>query len=122
MARLHTRGDRRQSRHLRVRKHVQGTVGRPRLSVFRSLKGIYAQVIDDGVGRTLAAASSLTLPKSQGEKKATKTEEAKLVGAEVARKAKVAGVGKVVFDRGGNRYHGRVKALADAAREGGLDF
>ncbi|MBI4310416.1 MAG: 50S ribosomal protein L18 [Chloroflexi bacterium] len=119
---MNTRVDRRRSRHMRVRKHVTGTSERPRLSVYRSLKDIYVQVIDDGAGRTLAAASSLKLSGSGDGKKRTKTEEAKLVGVEIAQKAKEAGVTKVVFDRGGNMYHGRVKALADAAREGGLVF
>jgi large subunit ribosomal protein L18 len=105
-----------------VRKRVEGTVARPRLSVFRSIKEIYVQVIDDGAGRTLAAATSLKLPKTEGDTKATKTDEARLVGAEIARKATEAGVHQVVFDRGGNRYHGRVKALAEAARKGGLEF
>ncbi|MBI2171230.1 MAG: 50S ribosomal protein L18 [Chloroflexi bacterium] len=122
MARLNTKGERRRSRHLRVRKRVEGTTTRPRLSVFRSIKEIYAQVIDDGAGRTLAAATSLKLPKAEGDAKATKTDEARLVGAEIARKATEAGVHQVVFDRGGNRYHGRVKALAEAARKGGLEF
>ncbi len=122
MARLNTRVERRRSRHVRVRKSVEGMAQRPRLSVYRSIKEIYAQVIDDSVGRTLAAASSLKVAVAQEGKKLTKTDEAKLVGDEIARKAKEAGVTKVVFDRGGNRYHGRVKALADAARKGGLDF
>lgn len=122
MARLKTQVERRKSRHIRVRKTVEGTTQRPRLSVFRSTKEIYAQVIDDSVGRTLASASSLKVAGDGAEKKLTKTDAAKAVGVEVARKAKDAGVSKVVFDRGGNRYHGRVKALADAAREGGLEF
>lgn len=122
MARLTTRGERRHSRHLRVRKRVEGTAAQPRLSVFRSIKEIYAQVIDDGAGRTLAAATSLKLPQAQGGAKVTKTDEARLVGTEIARKAQEAGVHQVVFDRGGNRYHGRVKALAEAARKGGLEF
>ncbi len=122
MARLKTQVDRRKARHVRVRKTVEGTPERPRLSVFRSTKEIYAQVIDDSIGRTLAAASSLKVAGEGAEKKPTKTDVAKAVGLEVARKAKDAGVSKVVFDRGGNRYHGRVKALADAAREGGLEF
>src|SRR2546421_7914175 len=105
-------------RHERVRKTVAGTPARPRLAVYRSLTHIYAQVIDDERGHTLAAASSV-----EKELKGTsgnKSERAKAVGSSVARKAMDAGVTKVVFDRGGNRYHGRVKALADAAREAGL--
>ncbi|MBI4202873.1 MAG: 50S ribosomal protein L18 [Chloroflexi bacterium] len=119
---MKTRIDRRRSRHTRVRKSVSGTPQRPRLSVYRSIKEIYAQVIDDSAGRTLAAASSMKLAGDSPEEKVTKTGEAKLVGAEIARKAREAGVTQVVFDRGGNRYHGRVKALAEAAREGGLEF
>ena len=110
----------RQRRHVRVRKTVSGTPARPRLAVFRSLTHIYVQVIDDEAGRTLAAASSIdkTLRDGSGNKSA----RAKAVGTAIAQKAIDAGVKQVVFDRGGNRYHGRVKALADAAREGGLQF
>lgn len=100
----------------RIRKSVNGTAERPRLSVFRSNKQIYAQVINDITGTTLASASSL------GLEKLPKIEQASKVGALVAEKAKAAGVDKVVFDRNGYLYHGRVKALADAAREGGLNF
>ena len=106
-------------RHNRVRKHVRGEAERPRLAVHRSNKHIVAQVIDDRAGRTLAAASSLEagLRSGSGNK-----ESAKKVGALVAERAKAAGVSKVVFDRGGFLYHGRVAALADAAREAGLEF
>ena len=100
----------------RIRKNVNGTAERPRLSVFRSNKQIYAQVINDLTGTTLASASSV------GLEKMPKIEQAKQVGALVAEKAKAAGVEKVVFDRNGYLYHGRVQALADAAREGGLNF
>lgn len=100
----------------RIRKKVNGTAERPRLSVFRSNKQIYAQVINDLEGKTLASASSA------GMDKMPKIEQAKKVGALVAEKAKAAGVEKVVFDRNGYLYHGRVQALADAAREGGLNF
>ncbi len=115
--------DRRASRvrrHRRVRKRVMGIPGRPRLVVFRSAKHIYAQVIDDTTGRTLAAASTQdgTL-RGQG---GTKTEAAKRVGSLAAERAKAAGVDKVTFDRGGFAYHGRVEALAEGAREGGLQF
>ena len=99
-----------------IRKSVNGTTERPRLSVFRSNKQIYAQVIYDLTGTTLASASSL------GLEKMAKIEQAQKVGALLAEKAKAAGVEKVVFDRNGYLYHGRVKALADAAREGGLNF
>ena len=107
-------------RHARLRKVVEGTSARPRLAVFRSLTHIYAQVIDDAQGRTLAAASSLEKGLKDGKMK--KTERAKAVGGAIAKKALAGGVTDVVFDRGGNRYHGRVKALADAAREAGLKF
>ena len=107
-------------RHARLRKQVAGTAARPRLAVFRSLTHIYAQVIDDAQGRTLAAASSLEKGLNDGNVK--KTERAKAVGGAIAKKAIDAGITDVVFDRGGNRYHGRVKALAEAAREAGLKF
>jgi large subunit ribosomal protein L18 len=106
-------------RHRRVRGRVSGTVERPRLAVFRSNKGIYAQLIDDGAAKTLASASWAQLPKSF---KGTKTEQAAEVGKRLAANAKKAGLESVVFDRGGYLYHGRVKALADGAREGGLKF
>ena len=110
----------RQKRHERLRLRVDGTSSRPRLAVFRSLNHIYAQVIDDSSGRTLAAASSLEpdLRSATG----TKVAEASAVGRIVAERARAAGVAQVVFDRAGFRYHGRVKSLADAAREAGLDF
>jgi large subunit ribosomal protein L18 len=106
--------------HIRIRKRVKGTAERPRLAVFRSLNHIYAQVIDDRSGRTLAAASSAE--KNATLKTGGNVEAAKTVGKLVAERAKAAGIGAVVFDRGGFLYHGRVKALADAAREGGLEF
>jgi large subunit ribosomal protein L18 len=115
-----SRGAARQKRHDRLRLRVAGDVERPRLAVFRSLNHIYAQVIDDSSGRTLAAASSLE-PDLRSAK-GTKSAEATAVGRIVAERARAAGVGKVVFDRAGFRYHGRVKSLADAAREAGLDF
>ena len=113
---------RRIARHARVRRKVVGTSERPRLSVFRSLHHIYAQVIDDTQGVTIAAASSLEgelRSERNGEKK---SEVSKRVGALVAERAKSNGIESVVFDRGGYKFHGRVKALADAAREGGLVF
>jgi large subunit ribosomal protein L18 len=106
-------------RHKRVRKQVQGTGDRPRLVVFRSNRGIEAQLVDDLAGKTLAAASSLHLKKSF---KGDKTRQAAEVGKALADAAQKAGVETAVFDRGGYLYHGRVKALADAAREGGLKF
>ncbi|HIC92806.1 MAG TPA: 50S ribosomal protein L18 [Anaerolineae bacterium] len=109
-------------RHRRVRKKVVGTPERPRLSVFRSLKHIYAQIIDDSRGHTLVAASTLD-PQLRGQLDGlTKTEQARLVGKLLAERALARGVKKVAFDRGGYKYHGRVKALAEAAREGGLEF
>lgn len=107
-------------RHERVRKSVSGTAEKPRLAVYRSLTHIYAQVIDDRQGRTLAAASDIEKDARGGG--GTKTARAKAVGAAIAKKALDAGVSQVVFDRGGNRFHGRVKALADGAREAGLKF
>jgi large subunit ribosomal protein L18 len=109
----------RERRHRRVRRRIRGTAERPRLAVFRSNKGIQAQLIDDDAARTLAGASWLALPKSF---KGNKTEQAAAVGKLLADNAKKAGVTSVVFDRGGYLYHGRVKALAEAAREGGLEF
>jgi large subunit ribosomal protein L18 len=109
----------RERRHRRVRKGVSGTAERPRLVVFRSNRGIEAQLIDDLAGKTLAAASSLGLAKSF---KGNKVAQAAEVGKALASAAKSAGIETAVFDRGGYLYHGRVKALADAAREGGLKF
>ncbi len=110
----------RDRRHRRVRATVIGTGERPRLNVFRSLNHMYAQVIDDSTGHTLAAAG--TLDKGLRGQDGNKTADAKAVGALVAERAIAAGVKQVVFDRGGYQYHGRVKALAEAAREAGLDF
>ena len=107
-------------RHKRVRRKLSGNAERPRLAVFRSLRHVYAQVIDDSQGRTLTAASSVESEvRSQAAGK-SKAEVSKIVGALVARRAKGAGIDKVVFDRGGYKYHGRVKALADSARQEGL--
>lgn len=112
----------RKHRHLRVRKKVFGTPERPRLSVYRSLKHIYAQVIDDTRGVTLAAASTLS-PEIREQVNGKKNmDAARLVGRLIAEKAKARGITKVVFDRGGYMYHGRLAALADAAREQGLEF
>ena len=109
-------------RHARVRKSVVGTPERPRLNVFRSITEIYAQVIDDQTGHTLVAASSIDSELRTKMKGLSKTEQAKLVGQAVADRAKSKGITTVVFDRGGFRYMGRVKALADSARESGLQF
>jgi large subunit ribosomal protein L18 len=113
----------RKRRHVRVRAKVSGSPQRPRLNVFRSSAHMYAQVIDDLAGHTLVAASDLDedVKKLLGDK-ATKTERAKAVGSVVADRAKAAGVTTVVFDRGGFLYHGRIKAVAEGAREGGLEF
>ncbi len=110
-----TKSERRLRRHLRVRKRVGGTGGRPRLVVFRSLKHISAQLVDDGARRTL-------LTVTDGGIGGSKTQRAGEVGKRLAELAKQNGVSRIVFDRGGYRYHGRVKALADGAREGGLEF
>jgi len=120
MTQVATRGAARRKRHARIRLHLAGTETRPRLAVFRSLNHIYAQVIDDASGTTLAAASTADM-ELKGSK-ATKSEEAAVVGRLVAQRAKAAGVEHVVFDRAGFRYHGRIKSLADAAREAGLEF
>ena len=120
MTKVASRGAARQKRHDRIRLRLEGTESRPRLAVFRSNIHIYAQVIDDASGRTLAAAS--TVEKELRGSKSTKTEEAAVVGRLVAERSKAAGVERVVFDRAGFRYHGRIKSLAEAAREAGLDF
>ena len=111
---------RRQKIRYRIRKNVGGTSQKPRLSVFRSNSEIYVQLIDDDSGKTLASASSKD--KDLLPQKGTKTEKSKLVGAAIARKATDLGISKVIFDRSGYLYHGRVKAVADGAREGGLQF
>ena len=111
---------RRQKIRYSIRRKISGTTQKPRLSVFRSNTEIYVQLIDDTTGKTLAAASSKD--KDIAAQKGTKIEKSKLVGAAIARKAKELGLETVVFDRGGNLYHGRVKAVADGAREGGLKF
>ena len=110
-----TNSERRRRRHVRVRNHLAGTGARPRLVVFRSLKHIAAQLVDDDARRTLMAVTDQGL-------EGTKTQRAVEVGKRMAARAKESGVSKIVFDRAGYRYHGRVKALADGAREGGLEF
>lgn len=110
------------ARHKRVRRRVVGTVERPRLSVFRSLNNIYAQIIDDSQQHTLASASSLDKELQEDETKRSKMEWSQLVGSLIARKATKQGITQVVFDRGGYNYHGRVKTLAEAARKEGLLF
>jgi len=113
-----TKENRRQTLRYRVRNKISGTASRPRLSVFRSNKEIYAQLVDDVKGVTLVAASTKML----GEAKGVKIDQANLVGKSIAEKALAAGIEAVVFDRGGYLYHGRVKSLAEGAREGGLKF
>ena len=112
----------RQRRHARVRRRVQGTAEQPRLCVFRSLNHIYAQIIDDTQGHTLVAASTLDAEVRAALNDEDKTGQAAVVGKTLAERASAAGIDKVVFDRGGYLYHGRVEALAKAAREGGLQF
>ena len=118
MIKKESKNSQRIMRHKRVRKNISGTSEMPRLNVFRSNTQIYAQTINDETGTTLASSSSVQLKIKNGGN----IEGAKLVGADIAKKAKEANISKVVFDRGGYQYHGRVEALADAARENGLEF
>ena len=118
MIKKESKNSQRIMRHKRVRKNISGTSEMPRLNVFRSNTQIYAQIINDEIGTTLASSSSVQLKIKNGGN----IEGAKLVGADIAKKAKEANISKVVFDRGGYQYHGRVEALADAARENGLEF
>jgi large subunit ribosomal protein L18 len=122
MARNKSRNEARVKRHSRVRSRISGTSDRPRLNVFRSLSEIYVQIIDDSAGHTLTSASSIDQKLRDEVKGLNKTEQARRVGRELAERAREKGIQKVVFDRGGYRYIGRVKALADGAREGGLEF
>ena len=117
-----TRAEARVRRHVRVRKKVSGTAARPRLNVFRSLEHIYAQVIDDISGATLASASTVDKELRAPLSSLAKTEQAKAIGKAIAERARAKGVEQVVFDRGGFPYHGRIKALADGSREAGLVF
>ncbi|MBN9380568.1 MAG: 50S ribosomal protein L18 [Chitinophagaceae bacterium] len=117
---MDTKALRRQKIRYGIRKKISGTAAKPRLAVFRSNSDIYVQLIDDNDGKTLAAASSRD--KDIAAQKGNKVEKSKLVGAAIARKASELGLKDVIFDRGGNLYHGRVKAVADGAREGGLNF
>ncbi|MDD5341624.1 MAG: 50S ribosomal protein L18 [Patescibacteria group bacterium] len=110
--------EKREARRKRVRAKVIGTASRPRLSVFRSLKHVYAQLVDDQIGKTIVSASDSEL----GKKKMTKIDKAKEIGKLMAQKAVAKGIKKVVFDRAGYKYHGRVKAVTEGAREGGLEF
>lgn len=112
----------RQARHLRVRKKVSGTAARPRLNVYKSLNHIYVQLIDDTVGSTLVSASTMEKEVKELIKGKTKQEQAKIVGAQAAKKALAKGIAEVVFDRGGYLYTGRIKNVADGARDAGLKF
>ena len=109
-------------RHIRLREKVRGSSERPRLAVFRSINHIYAQLVDDDAGRTVVAVDSRSKTFREGHKSGGNVAAAKAIGEQLAQKAKAAGIQRVVFDRGGYKYHGRVKALADAARAGGLTF
>lgn len=118
MIKKESKNETRKRRHSRIRKNLSGTMEKPRLDVFKSNNGIYVQVIDDVKGNTLVSSSSITLKLKNGGN----IEAAKAVGKDIAEKCKKAKINSVVFDRGGNLYHGRVKALAEAARENGLEF
>lgn len=122
MAKTKSRAEARKRRHIRVRRSISGTAQKPRLNVYRSLNEIYAQVIDDNKGHTLVSASSIDNELKKKMKGKTKNEQAKLVGQAIADRAKEKGIKEVVFDRGGYKYIGRVAALADGARENGLQF
>jgi large subunit ribosomal protein L18 len=122
MTKNQSRSIARDRRHKRVRSHISGTPERPRLSVYRSLSEIYAQVIDDLAGTTLTSASTLDHELRSSVEGLKKSEQARIIGKALAERAKAKGIKKVIFDRGGYRYIGRVRALADGAREGGLEF
>lgn len=122
MLTLASRNVRRKRIHLRIRRRAHGRMTGPRLNVFRSLKHIYAQIVDDTLGQTLVSASSLDKEVRKTLKNGGNVAAARVVGQVLARRAKASGITRVVFDRGGYAYHGRVKALADAAREGGVQF
>ena len=112
----------RQKRHQRIRNKISGTASRPRMAVYRSLSNIYVQIIDDSIGHTLAAASTMDKDLAASLEGKTKTEAAKIVGEKAAKLALAKGIQEAVFDRGGYIYHGKIQALADAAREAGLQF
>lgn len=122
MARIKSRSAARRRRHTRVRKKITGTAGRPRLNVFRSLSEIYAQLIDDQSGHTLVSASTVDQSLRSEVDGKTKLEQARVVGETIAERAKAKGIKQVVFDRGGYQYMGRVRAVAEGAREAGLEF
>jgi large subunit ribosomal protein L18 len=122
MAKKKDRNHKRVRRHVRVRSKITGNPGKPRLSVYRSLTEIYSQIIDDSAGHTIVSASTIDLELRSKMKGLNKTDQANLVGKQIAERAKKKGIKDVVFDRGGYQYIGRVKALAEGAREGGLKF
>ncbi|HXX37421.1 MAG TPA: 50S ribosomal protein L18 [bacterium] len=122
MIKRRDRNEARQRRHLRIRRVISGTADRPRLSVFRSLAHMHVQLVDDSAGRTVAAASTLDSEIRSQAKGGSKSDASKLVGQLIAKRARERGVRQVVFDRGGYQYHGRVRAVAEGAREGGLEF
>jgi len=122
MSGKHDKNERREIRHMRIRRKVRGSDARPRLSVYRSASHIYAQIIDDAKGVTLVAASSRDAESAEGEKKSGKVGLCTAVGKLLAERAKAKGISSVSFDRGGYLYHGRVRALAEGARSGGLQF
>lgn len=122
MIKQYNKNEQRKGRHLRVRKHIFGTKTCPRLNVYRSTTNIYAQIIDDESAKTLCSASTIQKDLAENLKAKNKTEQAFIVGEEIAKQAKKKGIKTVVFDRGGYLYTGRVKNLADGARKGGLEF
>ena len=122
MIKQQSRADARKKRHYKMRRNLSGTSSRPRLSVFKSNKHIYAQIIDDTLGNTLASASTMDKVLSNALKSTSNLDAAKAVGTQVAKRALEKGIESVVFDRGGYIYHGKIQALADAAREAGLKF
>jgi large subunit ribosomal protein L18 len=122
MSKYKSRSEARERRHKRVRSRISGTPDRPRLSIYRSLSEIYAQIIDDKAGQTLVSASTLDHELRSGVEGMKKSEQARKIGQALAERAKAKGIKVIVFDRGGYRYIGRVKALADGARDGGLEF
>ena len=122
MIKRRDRNEARERRHLRIRRSIRGTAERPRLSVFRSLSHVHVQLVDDGARRTIAAASTLDPEIRSQARDASKSEASKIVGQLIAKRARERGIRQVVFDRGGYLYHGRVRAVAEGAREGGLEF
>ncbi len=122
MSKSTSRNELRKKVHIRIRESIAGSSGRPRLNVFKSLNHLYTQIIDDVEGRTIVSASTLDKTLKYQVKSGRSKDAAKLIGKQIAERALEKGIKKVVFDRGGYRYHGRIKILAEAAREGGLEF